>query len=71
MIGLRESQTSGFTLEAEGAAGLDSCCSRTLMGKPWFDRYKQIIPKKTRDQIKGPLETDVNFTFGYRKFSNR
>ena len=27
-----------FTAEAEGAAGLDSCCSRTIMGTKWYTR---------------------------------
>ena len=53
-----------FTAEARNAAGLDSCCSRTIMGTIWFEQYKLDLPPEYRDQIKGPFPTNVNFLFG-------
>ena len=53
-----------FTDEAEGAAGLDSCCSRTIMGKRWFETYKKKLPDDMRKKIRGPIKSPVNFTFG-------
>ena len=60
-------ETKTFTAEAEGAAGLDSCCSRTIMGTKWFSRYKQllsIMDKELMKEIKGPFKTETNFLFG-------
>ena len=53
-----------FTDEAEGAAGLDTCCSRTVMGKRWFERYKELVPADMKKHIKGPHKTNMNFLFG-------
>ena len=53
-----------FTAEAEGAAGLDSCCSRTIMGINWFRRYKELLPAKMKEKIRGPFKTETNFLFG-------
>ena len=60
-------ETKTFTAEAEGAAGLDSCCSRTIMGTRWFARYKQLLATMDREllkEIKGPFKTETNFLFG-------
>ena len=56
-----------FTAEAEGAAGLDSCCSRTIMGTKWYTRYKELLRIMDRElmkEIKGPFKTKTNFLFG-------
>ena len=53
-----------FTAEAEGAAGLDSCCSKTMMGRFWFDGYKKLISKDMKQEIEGPIKTDMDFIFG-------
>ena len=57
-------KTKNFTVEAEGSAGLDSCCSRTLMGENWFKTYKELIPEKMLKLVAGPKESNVAFTVG-------
>ena len=61
---INATETKTFTAEAEGAAGMDSCCSRTLMGKKWFNSYKELAPRMMLKGIKGPEESNVSFTFG-------
>ena len=63
-VGLEEKECETFTQEAAGAAALDSCCSRTLSGENWMKTYKKLMPKAMREQFRGPLESDVTFTFG-------
>ena len=58
------SQDKTFTQEAAGAAALDSCCSRSLMGEKWLAEYKRLAPKEMRKQLEGPLTSDVVYTFG-------
>ena len=53
-----------FTSEADGAAGMDSCCTRTIMGKIWFESFKMKLTKKQRKFIKGPFKSETNFLFG-------
>ena len=53
-----------FTAEADGAAGMDSCCTRTIMGKVWFDSFKKKLSKETRKLVKGPFDSKTNFLFG-------
>ena len=59
-----DKKSQSFTDEAEGAAGLDTCCSRTIMGQKWFDSYKDLLPKEMKKEIVGPLKTNLNFLFG-------
>ena len=63
-VDINTTEIKTFTVEAEGAAGMDSCCSRTLMGKKWYDSYKELATKEMLDGIKGPEESNVSFTFG-------
>ena len=63
-VDINATEIKTFTAEAEGAAGMDSCCSRTLMGQKWFDSYKELAPKWMKDGITGPEKSDVSFTFG-------
>ena len=53
-----------FTAEASGAGGLDTCCSRTIMGEIWFEDYKDLLSAEDRKLIVGPMETAVRFMFG-------
>ena len=53
-----------FTAEARGAAGLDTCCSKTIMGAGWFNDYQEMLPNNIRRQIKGPYKSGTNFLFG-------
>ena len=53
-----------FTAEADGAAGMDSCCTRTIMGEVWFDSFKKKLTKETRKLVKGPFASQTNFLFG-------
>ena len=53
-----------FTEEAIGAAGCDSCCSLTIMGKKWFQDYKARLMPEMYREISGPHQSDMMFTFG-------
>ena len=53
-----------FTAEARGAAGLDTCCSKTIMGTTWFNDYQEMLPNNIAKQIKGPYKSGTNFLFG-------
>ena len=53
-----------FTAEARGAAGCDSCCSRTIMGINWYNDFQERLQQKDRDLIQGPFESGTNFLFG-------
>ena len=63
-VDINATEIKTFTAEAEGAAGMDSCCSRTLMGKKWFENYKRLAPEKMLADVKGPEPSNVSFTFG-------
>ena len=63
-VGIKEKECETFTQEAGGAAALDSCCSRTLCGDVWLETYKMMMPKVMKEQLKGPLDSNVTFTFG-------
>ena len=63
-VDINATEIKTFTAEAEGAAGMDSCCSRTLMGQKWFESYKELAPKWMKDGITGPEKSNVSFTFG-------
>ena len=53
-----------FTDEAEGAAGMDSCCSRTIMGPRWFKAYKKLLPESMKKEMEGPFKSEMSFLFG-------
>ena len=53
-----------FTAEARNAAGLDSCCSKSIMGLIWFNNYLELLPEEHKKLVKGPYPTDTNFLFG-------
>ena len=53
-----------FTSEARGAGGLDTCCSRTIMGLEWFEDYCKLLSDKDRKELVGPIDSTVNFLFG-------
>ena len=57
-VDVNATETKTFTAEAEGAAGLDSCCSRTLMGKKWLDSYMNIAPNFMKKDVVGPEKSD-------------
>ena len=64
MVNQTKWSQKAFTAEARNAAGLDSCCSKAIMGIAWFKSYKMDIPDGLRDMIKGPYESGVSFIFG-------
>ena len=53
-----------FAAEALGAAGLDSCCSKTIMGPNWFEDYKARIPEGMKKHLEGPFPSEMSFLFG-------
>ena len=63
-VDVNATETGSFRAEAEAAAGLDSCCSRTIMGKGWLSDYKKEAPYFMKKDIKGPEPSNVTFTFG-------
>ena len=63
-VGLNPKQSKTFTQEAAGAMALDSCCSRTLCGQQWLEQHKKMMPADMRKQLKGPMPSNVTFTFG-------
>ena len=63
-VGIEAKQCKTFTQEAAGAAALDTCCSRTLCGETWLDGYKKMMPKEMKEHLRGPLHSDVVYTFG-------
>ena len=63
-LGTSARQSKTFTQEAAGAMALDSCCSRTLCGEKWLKDHRRMMPKNMREQLKGPMPSDVVFTFG-------
>ena len=63
-VDVNATETRSFRAEAEAAAGLDSCCSRTIMGKGWLSEYKKVAPYYMKKDIKGPEPSYVTFTFG-------
>ena len=53
-----------FADEARGAAGLDSACSKTIMGMAWYEDYKSRLIQKFRNQIQGPVSSNTRIVFG-------
>ena len=53
-----------FTSEADGSAGMDSCCTRTIMGKVWYDSFRSKLSKELDKLVKGPFKSKTNFLFG-------
>ena len=63
-VGLDINQSKTFTQEAAGAMALDSCCTRALCGKEWLDHHKRMMPEAMKRHLKGPMDSNVIFTFG-------
>ena len=63
-VNIGPKKAKNFRAEAEGAAGLDTCCSRTVCGEEWFKDYCRALPKYMREELEGPYKTSLTFKFG-------
>ena len=59
-----QDELSQFTREAKNCAALDTCCTSSVAGKPWFDMYLQELSNEDRSKVRGPFETHRVFKFG-------
>ena len=59
-----QEELSQFTWEAKNCAALDTCCTSSVSGKPWFDMYLQELCEDDKAKVKGPFETHRVFKFG-------
>ena len=53
-----------FTREARNCAALDTCCSSSVAGRPWFDLYSKELSLEDQSRIKGPEVSNKMFKFG-------
>ena len=53
-----------FTWEAKGAAALDSCCTASVCGQAWMDRFMEELEEKNREKVEGPFDSKKSFGFG-------
>ena len=53
-----------FTREARNCAALDTCCTSSVAGRPWFDMYVQELGEEERRKVRGPELSNRLFKFG-------
>ena len=53
-----------FTREARNCAALDTCCTRSVAGRPWFDMYVQELCWEDKKKVTGPAYSNKVFMFG-------
>ena len=60
----KQPETRRFREEAENCAALDTCCTQTVAGKIWNNKYIASLPKELKQQVIGPLTANKVFRFG-------
>ena len=60
----KQPETRRFREEAENCAALDTCCSQTVAGKIWNDKYIESLSDELKRQVVGPLPANKVFRFG-------
>ena len=60
----KQPETLRFREEAENCAALDTCCSQTVAGKIWNDKYIRSLPEELKHLVRGPLPAYKVFRFG-------
>ena len=53
-----------FTREARNCTALDTCCTSSVAGRPWFDMYVQALFDDDRAKVSGPANSNRLFKFG-------
>ena len=59
-----ETKMSLFTIEARGAAAMDTCCSGNVAGEQWFDAYLEDLPGDLKEQVVFNENSFRKFRFG-------
>ena len=63
-INIGPKKVKSFRAEARGAAGLDTCCSRTVCGESWLQDFVKLLPRDMKKEMKGPIRSTLSFKFG-------